>query len=113
MFCKYCGNQLEENAKICSSCGNAITEDAPTLNQQTETPFEYSIPFAGKAIASFVLSLVGIIIAAIPCGILGIVFSALSMQEIKRYEYRGIGLAVAGLVISIIDIVLGLVWFVL
>ena len=27
MFCRYCGNQLPENAKFCSSCGAKVAED--------------------------------------------------------------------------------------
>ena len=53
--------------------------------------------FSGFAVAGFVLSLVG-------AGILGLIFSAIALHRIHKYsdEYRGEGLAIAGLVIGII-----------
>jgi hypothetical protein len=55
----------------------------------------------GLAIAGFVLALVGIFFAAVPFGILAIIFGILSLRSSRR------GLAIAALVIGILDVVLG------
>lgn len=130
MFCKNCGAKIEDNSKFCASCGSEIILETPIENntptQEQETiqnpnvestnntqaeNIENSAPrkkFSGKGIAGFVLSLVGLFIFGIPCGILGVVFSSIAMKETKTKNLRGKGLAIAGLVISIIDIVLTL-----
>lgn len=63
----------------------------------------------GKRHCGFVLSLVGIIVAAIPCGIIGVIFSSLALKEVELPQYKGKGFVISGLVVSIIDIVLGIV----
>lgn len=57
----------------------------------------------GLATASLVLGLVGLLIAAIPCGILAVIFSATSRKNGKS------GSATAGLVLGIIDIISGII----
>ena len=57
----------------------------------------------GFAITSMVLGLVGLFVAALPCGILAIVFAAISRKKIKS------GMATAGLVLGIIDLVTWLI----
>ena len=120
MFCKSCGAELPKDSKFCSFCG-ATVEEQPTENSPAETqqptPETNTVvnelqtsatgkKFSGKAIAGFVLSLVGLFIAGLPCGILGIIFCSNGLKESSSGEYRGKGLSIAGLVISIIDIVL-------
>ena len=56
----------------------------------------------GMSIASMVLGIVGLIIFALPCGILAIIFSILGKKN------GGKGMATAGLVLGIIDVVFGL-----
>lgn len=118
MYCTRCGEPLEENAELCPVCKTPVIKETATEekvaaeNSATATPQEPApIPskkkFSGKAIAGFVLSLVGLLVAAIPCGILGLVFSSISFKETES-EKRGRGMAIAGLVISIVDIVSGI-----
>lgn len=61
----------------------------------------------GFAIAGFVVSLVGLFILGIPLGILAIVFSGIAMAKISKHRdtQKGMGLAIAGLVIGIVDII--------
>jgi len=56
--------------------------------------------FSGFAIAGFVLSFFGI------TSILGIIFSSIGLSKTKNKKKRGRGLAIAGLVIGIIDLIL-------
>lgn len=72
---------------------------------KTAEPIIQNVPNADKpgfSIASFVLSIVGLIVAAIPCGLLAIIFGAVGMKKGMK------GLAIAGLIIGIVDVVLGL-----
>ena len=119
MYCKKCGEQLEENAQICPVCKTPVTKESPT-EEATEQNAAFTAPeapapapankkYSGKAIAGFVLSLVGLLIAAIPCGILGLVFSSISFKETES-EKKGKGLAIAGFVISIVNIVVGILF---
>lgn len=108
MTCKKCGTQLEENSTVCTNCGVEISE---AENQCTESEEKNDSPakYSAKGIAGFVLSLVGIIVAAIPCGIIGVIFSSLALKEVELPQYKGKGFVISGLVVSIIDIVLGIV----
>lgn len=62
----------------------------------------------GFAVAGFVVSLVGLLIFGYVFGAIAIIFSAISLARIskRKEELKGKGLAVAGLVIGIADIVL-------
>lgn len=53
----------------------------------------------GFAIAGFVLSFF--------CGLLGLIFSAIALSQLKTRPQRGRGLAIAGLIISLVAIVVG------
>lgn len=56
----------------------------------------------GMSIASMVLGIVGLIVFALPCGILAIIFAILGKKK------GGKGFATAGLVLGIIDAAFGL-----
>lgn len=108
MFCKNCGKEIDDNAVICPDCG------VPTDKFKTE-----AAPADGQAavqktnvfaIIGFVLSLVAfafifiqvvvfwiLAIAALTLSILGLVWSAKKGWNLK-------GLAIAGVVISAVDV---------
>ena len=103
MYCQKCGTQLDEN-NVCPKC------DGLNLEAILSTPAAEK-KYSGKAIASFVLSLVGILVFGLICGILGVIFSTIAMREIETNKnLSGKGLATSGLVISIIDIVFVLIY---
>lgn len=79
-----------------------------TYNQQYQNyPSNQTSKTSGKAIASLILSLVGIIIAGLICGIVGVIMAILAFNDMsKNPAIKGKGLATAGLVISVIDCVL-------
>ena len=103
MFCKICGCEIPEGSNFCPRCGSD-TKTTEFVAQEQPAPAQ---KFSGKAIAGFILSLIGIFISAIPCGIVGTILSALGMKETTSKNKKGRGLAIAGLVVSIIDIVFG------
>ena len=84
MFCKNCGSQIDDNAIACPHCGVA-THNLSAVGQTSTNGF---------AIAGFVLSFF--------FALLGIIFSAIGLKKAKTTG-SGKGLAVAGLVISILQ----------
>jgi len=97
-FCTNCGKKVEENQDVCLNCGektdNVVANNVPTNNKAD-----------GQATAGFVLGLVSIIawfipLFGYPVTICGIVFSAKGLKSSKNK-----GLATAGLILSIIFLV--------
>ena len=70
------------------------------MENENQAPVEEK---KGLSIASMVLGLVGLVVFALPCGILAIIFSILCKKK------GGKGFATAGLVLGIIDVVFGLI----
>jgi hypothetical protein len=64
----------------------------------------------GAATAGLVCSLIGLLLFPWLLGLLGIIFSIVGLNK-STEEYSGRGAAVAGLIIGIIDILWGFVWF--
>lgn len=61
----------------------------------------------GLGLAGFISGLAGLFIAAIPLGIVAIVFGAISLSKIKRnpQRYKGKGFAIASIILGIVDVV--------
>ena len=106
-YCIYCGKELSDNTKYCANCGkntesNNITEN----NQNVNTANQGEAKTNGQAIASFVLSIVGLFIFGLICGILALSMGVTSLKHIKAFpNEKGKGLAIAGIVIGSIDCV--------
>lgn len=69
----------------------------------------YMVPKTnGKSIAAMVLGILSIVVPYIGfiIGIVGIVFSSLSLKEIRKTGEQGRGMAIAGMVCSIIGTVI-------
>lgn len=117
MKCEYCGRRVGENYKFCPDCGAKLTADAEVevkkpekLEEKVvEQPAQVDSGFqpqkkSGFSIAGFILSLCPILTGylAIPCAILALVFSAIAISQCKKGTGGKYGLALAGLIISII-----------
>ena len=103
MFCPKCGKEIADDSKHCSACGALVGESS--------APAETKKKMSGFAITGFVVSLVGLVIFGLVCGIIGAVFSLVALKLISKDEtLKGNGLAIAGLVISIVDIVVMIVY---
>lgn len=94
MYCKNCGSLIDNDAVVCPHCGVATDkfagEVAPVKNQKN------TLAIVGF-IFSFLISIVGLI-----CSILG-------FKKASTLEGKGKGLAIAGIIISVINMVLGVV----
>ena len=63
----------------------------------------------GPAITSFVLALVGLIVAGIPLGILAVIFGIIGLSK-SEVTGTGKGLAIAGIVIGLFDVIAVLIY---
>lgn len=109
MFCSNCGKQVNDNDNVCPYCGAAL-HDNPGYQQpgpmnnggynQYNQQYQYNNQPAesrtnGFAIAGFVLSFF--------FWLLGLIFSVIGLNKSKIMNGSGRGLAIAGIVISIIS----------
>ena len=105
MFCKNCGTQLNDGVNFCKNCGaSLIKKETPkTIEIQSpemETGTDVKNPKAG-----FIIGMIGMLCSWIPIlgmllTILGIIFST------KEQKQQPNGLSKAGLIISIIGLVI-------
>ena len=118
--CLYCGASCEDAAQFCRGCGASLAGTEQPVNQQAPqqpvqqpAPQQFNQPVnnqaakktSGTAIASLVVSLVGLLFAGLPCGIIAISLAVSSMNHMKSFPNEGgKGLAIAGLIIGIIDV---------
>ncbi len=92
MFCKNCGSQIDDNAVVCPNCGVATNNyNAAPVEKQSNT----------IAIVGFILSFF-IAIAGLVCSIIG-------YKKSKELNGNGKGFALAGIIISAIEIILTII----
>ena len=105
----------------------SVTQGQPVAGSGTGTPVVHQINIgggpgvpldtrktSGLAVASFVLSLVGIFCVGFITGTLAVIFGGVAISKIsKNPGLKGNGLAVAGLVIGIVDIIGWVIWLAL
>lgn len=113
MICNKCGAQIEDNSTFCPYCGSAVTpQGAPNdyyaalQYQQPQQPQQQADNGSnGCAIAGFVL--------AFFFSIVGLILSIVGLAKAdKEYGGNGKGLAIAGIVISSLDLVIRIIIFV-
>ena len=119
--CKYCGNVLEDGDNFCQKCGavaDAVQDNEPGMaaqanqtannnfNNQQQVNSGYEGKTSGIAIGGFVCSLIGFWVAGVILGIIAISLGAAALNHMKTFPgEKGKGLAIAAIVIGIIDIV--------
>jgi hypothetical protein len=122
MNCPTCGAVNQPNAAFCSQCATnllvppgvgAAPPPVQHYGQQQQYGYGqdmgYYAPMAtrtsGMAIAGFVLSFF--------CSLLGLIFSCIGYSECKKSQgsVTGEGLAIAGIIISILGFLLSIVWW--
>lgn len=65
------------------------------------------------ALVSFIFSLIGIVIAGLPCGIVATITGIIGLVTFKAETQKGKGFAIAGLVIGILDIIIMIIYIVM
>ncbi len=109
MYCKHCGNQIDNNSSFCSLCGKKILE---TNNETSTQPYQtMETTNIKKENPAQSISIIGFILSFF-ISIAGLIVSAVALKKYSSQENQeGRGLAVAGLVISIISLTVAVFYF--
>jgi hypothetical protein len=127
-FCPRCASPNIESAVACATCGanlgGNVAASQPPPPQQQQNPYNYGAPnygygggygmvrTNGLAIGGFVCGLLGIL-----CGLIalaGLIMSVIAYNQCKTSngELRGQGFAVAGIVLSIVWLVINIIFLI-
>ena len=120
MFCFKCGASLSEGSQACPQCG-AELKDAPQPPALPSTqvpgwtqpgmpnPYAFRPPTDGKAIASMVFGILGILCFWGVFGVPAVILGHLAKSSIDRSTGRlkGEGMAMAGLIMGYLSVGLG------
>ena len=93
MFCKNCGKEIDDKAAVCIHCGVAVERKS----ENTEANVLAIVGF----VLSFFIALAGLI-----CSILG-------YKRAPEFGGKGKTLALAGIIISIIEMVLAVLIYII
>jgi hypothetical protein len=103
--CPTCGSNVQTGQTFCATCGSEVAE---ALITAVKSPMlgAFRKPTPTRATASFVLGLVAFGPLPLLGGILAILFSrsALKIYRQEPGKYSGRGLAVAGLVLGLVNV---------
>lgn len=134
--CPSCGSQISEEAIYCPNCGAPVREQE-SQGSQTGTAGPETVSQSGNgmndpwkdiydtthanaakglSITGLVLGIVAVVFDFVPgfnligwiCGILGIILSAVAISQIKKGGTQKNSMAVAGLILSIVAVAIGL-----
>lgn len=104
-FCGNCGTHLEGDPHFCPNCGAPTAPNAQSAPRPSAAP---TVKTCGYAVAGFVLGLCALLFGWICClnilGVLGFAFSVIALCRIADSHEGGKGLAIAGLVLSILSL---------
>lgn len=108
MYCTKCGQENAAERTACSNCGEALMTPGttPPASPAAGAPVPAgAVPTSGKATASLVLGLLGLVICL--AGIPAIILGHMALSEIKKSAGRlkGDGMALAGLIMGYLSIV--------
>lgn len=127
MFCKNCGKENIDGAKFCAVCGAEMTvaevqpnvKAAPQPQYQPAQPYYNNpvVPGKGMGIAGMILGIVSLALfcfwyLALPCGITGIILSALAVNKAKAAGIKN-SMATAGVICSAIALGLAVLFILL
>ncbi|MBQ2714378.1 MAG: DUF4190 domain-containing protein [Clostridia bacterium] len=106
MYCKNCGNKLNDGDKFCVYCGSKteVIENTQTAQSNTNTQI---VNFNGLAIAGFILSIISFLLDAFCIiSITGTTLSSVALYQIIKKQSAGRGLAIAGLILGVVSFVM-------
>ena len=118
-FCTSCGQELIEGAKACGNCGAKVEETVTvkaTPESGTTTVNVNAVnngPTNGLAVAGFVVSLVSTFLCCGVFNLVSLILSIVGLAQAKNYNGNGKGLAIAGIIISCIFMILGILMIIL
>lgn len=103
MYCSNCGAQIDDQSKFCDLCGAPVGVKADSqISSVTQPEISNKVdqekkPFSGFCIAGFILPFLFFGAIGLPLSILGVV-------DCNKNGKRGKGLGIAGIVLSILNI---------
>jgi membrane protease YdiL (CAAX protease family) len=121
MFCTNCGKEIPNNVDKCPFCGTKIENTVPqqiNIGKPAQPIEQENMKTNAFCLVGFICSLafaLGFIGAALPhtdyyifgasvFTLLGLVFSIMGMVQAKKKHQKGFGLGLAGLILSILEI---------
>lgn len=116
MVCKKCKAQIAEGAKFCPACGAPVEEVAAAPAQPAATEAA-SAPATAPVTAekNNICALIGFILSIVSvccCGtssLVALILSIVGLNQIKSGNGKGKGLATAGIILSVIGLLLAIV----
>lgn len=108
MVCRNCGQEYDNRLPNCPRCG--APSQANVVYVQQPAPQQNN----GMAIAGFVLSLLGFLSLGMSfiLQLLGLIFSCVGVSKAKKMNGNGKGLSVAGIVLSVLAWIPGILMYV-
>lgn len=97
MYCSKCGAPIDDNATFCPNCGSSTSPAAAQPYNYTQPQPAPQTKSNGCAIAGFIL--------AFFMPLIGFILSIVGISKAKECGGDGKGLAIAGLVLSLLDII--------
>ena len=101
MYCKKCGEKLEEGFVCCPNCGTFIDEEQKE-DYEGQAKFVEGNRSNGMAIAGFICSFF------VP--ILGWIFGGIGLKKSKELGGSGKGLATAAIIIAFVTFILNIIY---
>lgn len=98
MFCKYCGKEVDVNTAFCPHCGVSLNQ--PVNQTQNNNPIVR--PTCDLAIVGLILAFV------VPLA--GLIVSILGLKKCTSESLEGKGYAVAGIIISSVEMAIAVVY---
>lgn len=91
---------------------NPIKESGVKTENYTTTETTQSVTSKKQnnmCLISFIISLVGLIVFAAPCGIASVIVGIVGLVKFDSSKEKGKGLGIAGIVIGAIDAIVGII----
>ena len=113
--CDKCGSEVDSNAKFCPNCGAKIepTEKAERVEVVEATVKDNSGNKVNNTEIGYnVMSIVGFVLSFIPIPkfrLVALVISIIALVQISKTKEKGKGLAIAGIAISSLIVIYGLI----
>ena len=89
-------NPIQESGVKTEQYTAQTTQTAQTAGQRKQN---------AMALTSFIIALVGLLVAGLPCGIVAVVLGIVGLVKFDATKDKGKGFAIAGLVIGVIDVI--------
>lgn len=113
MYCRYCGNELDENG-FCENCGIEFEnhQQPPVVYVNTQQKEIEEPRTSGMAVVGFIMAILQLFLngnISVILYWLAMIFSFVGMSHTKNGKMRGRGFAVVGLIITLTPFFLGMV----